>query len=108
MIKVSFYTKDGYLCGFEFSGHSGFADPGTDTICASVSAVAYMTANTITDVIGLKADIKVGNGFLKLMLDDKLSDAQQILEGLRLYLESLSEDYPDNIKVTSIRRCQNA
>lgn len=108
MIEVKFFTDDGYICGFEFSGHSGSAKAGQDIICASVSSAAYMTVNTVTDVIGLDAEIEVHDGFMSFLLHKNLPEAQQILQGLRLHLESLAKDYPKNIIVTSVRRCQNA
>ena len=110
MIKVKFYLSDSMVSGFEISGHSGSADAGEDIICASVSSAAYMAANTVTDVLFLGAKIKVDDGYMKLVLNDSLSEAQPILRGLKLHLESLAGDYPKNIKVTTsqIRRCQNA
>ena len=110
MIKANFYLSDELICGFEIKGHSGSANAGEDIICASVSSAAYMTANTVTDVLFLKPEIQVRDGYLKLVLDKDLSEAQTILKGLRLHLESLAGDYPKNIKVTTsqIRRCQNA
>ena len=110
MIKVNFFLSDELIKGFEISGHSGSANAGEDIICASVSSAAYMTANTVTDVLFLSPEIEVEDGYMKLVLNEKMSEAQQILKGLRLHLESLAGDYPRNIKVTTsqIRRCQNA
>ena len=97
MIKVKFYLSDDLISGFEISGHSGSADAGEDIICASVSSAAYMAANTITDILFINARIKVDDGYLKLKISDKLSEAQPVLKGLRLHLESLAGDYPENI-----------
>lgn len=58
-----------------------------------------MAANTLTEIVKAKADIDVSDGFMSVQIQSKLSEAQQILEGLRLHLESLAGDYPDNIKV---------
>ena len=110
MIKVKFYLSDKLIKGFEISGHSGSADKGEDIICASVSSAAYMAANTVTDVLFIKSCVKEHDGKMKLIIKEELSEAQPILKGLRLHLESLAGDYPKNIKVTTsqIRRCQNA
>ncbi len=109
MIKARFHTTDkNEICGYEISGHSGSADRGEDVICAFVSSAAYMAANTLTEIVNAQADIEVKDGFMSLAVTSNLSEAQQILEGLRLHLESLAGDYPDNIKVISLRRCQNA
>lgn len=97
MIKVKFYLSDDLIDGFEISGHSGSADAGEDIICASVSSAAYMTANTITDVLFIRAQIDVDDGYMKLIINEKLSEAQPVLKGLRLHLESLAGDYPKHI-----------
>ena len=101
MIKVKFYLSDDLINGFEISGHSGSADAGEDIICASVSSAAYMTANTITDILFIKAQIDVDDGYMKLLINENLSEAQPVLKGLRLHLESLAGDYPKHIKVST-------
>ena len=51
MIFVRFLSEaSGNLVGFVMEGHAGYADPGEDIVCAAVSSVAYMTANTITEI----------------------------------------------------------
>ena len=99
MIKARFFTADNEICGYEISGHSGSAEAGQDIICAFVSSAAYMAANTLTEIIGSEIEAEVDDGFMKITVISKLSEAQQILEGLRLHLGSLAGDYPDNIKV---------
>ncbi len=100
MIKAKFFNQGDLLTGFEISGHGG-GEEGTDIICASVSSAVYMTANAITDVLFVDADIKVEDGYLYFKIEP-LSEAQAILKGLQLHLISLSKDYPKNIKVTNI------
>ena len=96
MIKATFYRqKDGNLKGFEIEGHSGFAGEGQDIICASVSSAAYMTANTVTDVIFAKADIAVDDGYMSFILKDKIKNSQVILEGFLLHVKTLASDYED-------------
>lgn len=107
MIKVIFYRSDNGFSGYEISGHAECGDEGNDIICASVSSAAYMTANTLSEIIKCQLDADVSAGYMSIKVKTRLSDAQQILEGLRLHLEALAADYPNNIKVT-LRRCQNA
>ena len=100
MIKVRFVTDSGFIKGFELSGHSGYAESGEDIICAAVSSAAYMTANTITDVLNINAQIQVDDGFMTMMLSSAdFQKAQDILCGFRLHLTALSEQYKDNITV---------
>ncbi len=107
MIRVNFFTSGKDIVGFEISGHSGSAEAGSDIICSAVSSAAYMAANTITEIVKCKAEADISDGYMSFYVRSDLSDAQQILEGLKLHLETLAADYPDNIKVT-LRRCQNA
>ncbi len=108
MIKARFFNQGDLLTGFEISGHSGSAERGEDIICATVSSAAYLTVNTITDVILVKADIRQRDGYMCVKVQP-VSETQAILKGLRLHLISLSKDYPENIKVINIkRRCHNA
>lgn len=107
MIEVEFYSGVNGLCGFQAAGHSMSADSGEDIICAFVSSACLMTANTITEIIGLDADAQSEDGFLKLMILENAAPAGDILKGLRLHLTELAKDYPENIKVI-YRRCNNA
>lgn len=107
MIKIEFFKGAGGLCGFEATGHALSAEAGEDVICAFVSSACLMAANTVTEVIGLDADARSDDGFLKLMIMEDPSRAQDILNGLKLHLTELEKDYPNNIKVI-YRRCNNA
>ena len=107
MIKVTFFTSDNGITGFESRGHSDYADEGSDIVCAAVSSAVYMTVNTLTDIVRCQAKVNVSNGKMSFHVTTKLSEAQQILEGFKLHIEALAADYPNNIKVT-LRRCQNA
>ena len=60
-----------------------------------------MAANTVTDVLFIDAEIQVDDGYMKLVISEKLSEAQPILRGLKLHLESLAGDYPKHIKVST-------
>ncbi len=101
MIKVEFFGKSP-VTGFEIKGHSGYAQHGEDIVCAAVSSAAYMTVNTITDVIGVSPlELFESDGVMKLELDE--SSAQRcsdIMSGLVLHLSSLCQEYKQYITVT--------
>lgn len=106
MIKANFFTEGDMLTGFEICGHSGYSEQGSDIVCSAVSSAAYMTANTLTEVLNIEADIKLNqDGFFSLTVEPQ-SDAQAILKGFEIHIEALAQDYPENIKVKSKRRCQ--
>ncbi|MCM1286321.1 MAG: ribosomal-processing cysteine protease Prp [Acetobacter sp.] len=107
MIKIKFFNGINGLCGFEASGHALSGEAGEDVVCAFVSSACLMTANTVTEIIGLDADAQADDGYLKLMILEDASPAQDILNGFRLHMTELEKDYPENIKVI-YRRCNNA
>ena len=95
MTKATFYFDENVPYGFLISGHSGFAESGEDIVCASVSSVSYMVANTITEILKVTAEIDVNDGRMKLIVNkEQRHITKDILLGLKLHLDSLAEDYP--------------
>lgn len=107
MVEIEFFRGVNGLCGFEAKGHALGGDAGSNVVCAFVSSACLMAANTVTEIIGLDADAQSDDGYLKLMILEDSSPAQDVLNGLKLHLSELEKDYPDNIKVI-YRRCNNA
>ncbi len=99
MIRVKFLVGNRQLAGFEIRGHAGFADIGEDIVCASVSSAAFMAANTITEIIGAKADANADDGAMILKVNEPCERTETVLKGLELHLSELSKQYPDNIKI---------
>lgn len=102
MISVEFLVDDkGLILGFQISGHSGFAENGNDIVCAAVSSAAFMTANTITDILKIDAETFVDNvGKMYFKIKNEISiSCKDILLGFKLHMISLEEMYPENITV---------
>ena len=88
MISIDFFAAQGALTGFSARGHA-------DT----VSSACLLTANTITEVLHLPAAAEMKDGFLQLRLSGDTAPAQVLLQGLKLHLSALSEQYPQSIQV---------
>ena len=87
--------------GFTMTGHCT-ADEDDEIgrlVCATVSSAAYMTVNTITDVICDKADVSVDDGKMILKVKDPSEKSLAILEGFKIHMQQLEEQYKDCIKV---------
>jgi uncharacterized protein YsxB (DUF464 family) len=104
MISADFSVrKDGVLTGFTVSGHSGYAEEGYDIVCASVSSMAFLTANTILEVIKASPEIKVEDGFISLRVKDGEEEKCQIpLKGFYLQMKELVKQYPDYIRIKEV------
>ena len=95
------------ITGFSVSGHSGYAEAGSDIVCAAISAVVTMAEATINDVCGAKANVRVKDeqARITLMLPatcDEEEAIQTVLAGMMLYLCSLRDEYPDFIEVLEV------
>ena len=98
MIRVRFHTANDALIGFTLDGHAGAGVSGEDIVCAAVSSAAYMTANTITEIVGAAADIAVDDGRMDLTVTSRIKECQNILSGFQLHIQALSEEYPKRIQ----------
>ena len=97
MIRATFYRKGNKLSGFEISGHSGYAEQGSDIICASVSSAAYMAVNTVTEIIGEYGEATVDEGYLEFITESDKNEVQAVLRGLELHVKALAEEYDEYI-----------
>ena len=100
MTGAVFYRRDGRLTGFKVSGHtddSGSAE--ARIVCSAVSSAVYLTANTLTDVVGAEAEIKVSDGDFSLFVKGDDPREQDLLKGLRLHLSQLAEQYHNYIVI---------
>ena len=107
MTRCEFFTADERISGFSVSGHSGYAEAGSDIVCAAVSAVVTMAEATINDVLGAKAKVRVKNEDARVTLTlpascDEEEAVQAVLAGRMLTLCSLRDDYPDYIEVLEV------
>ena len=104
MTTVTFHSTQDRLDGFVVEGHSGYADEGSDILCAAISSAVFMAECTINDVLGLAAPVKQRDGYVSLKLPGSLGQAnertcQDLLTGMMVYLEALSGQYPENLVV---------
>ncbi|MBO7184450.1 MAG: ribosomal-processing cysteine protease Prp [Oscillospiraceae bacterium] len=107
MTKCEFFTENDRITGFSVSGHSGYAEAGSDIVCAAISAVVTMAEATINDVCGAKAKVRVKeeDARITLMLPascDEEDTVQAVLSGMLVTLLSFKEDYPDYIEVLEV------
>ena len=101
MTSVKFLADREMIYGFSLSGHCSV--DGDDEIgrivCAAVSSAAYMTANTITEVIGDNAEIEVSEASMFLKAENPSNATLKVLEGFRLHIKELANQYSNNLKI---------
>ena len=102
MITASFTKKNGKFQKFRISGHSGYAEQGSDIVCAAVSSMAMLVINTVTEDFGVPVDLNVdeATATISFALLEQNEPACAIISGLERELSLLAEDYPKNVRVT--------
>ena len=106
MTTVTFHMEGERICGFDARGHSGYAEAGSDVVCAAVTSAVRLVDATVNDVLGLAASVKVDEeeALISFRLPGGLSAAaedccQALLTGLMVYLAQLHDEYPAHIEV---------
>ena len=107
MTRCEFFTEGDRITGFSISGHSGYAEAGSDIVCAAISAVVTMAEATINDVCGAKAKVRVKDEQARITLTlpvscDEEETVQAVLAGMMITLAGMRDDYPDYIEVLEV------
>ena len=106
MTTITFRTEGDRIVGFDSHGHSGYAEEGSDIVCAAISSTVGLVVTTINDVLGLAASVKVReeDASISFRLPGGLSETaehtcQSLMTGLMVYFTELHDEYPENIEV---------
>ncbi len=103
MITITFSEQMGQITAFKVSGHatSGIEDYEGKIICSAVSSAVYLTANTLSEVLGAEINCNDSGKLFSLKMLSKINESQVTLKGLKLHVTELSKQYPKNITVSS-------
>ena len=102
MIRAEFFADaEGRLLGFSITGHAGMAEAGSDILCAAVSSAAYMTANTVLEVLHITpVTLRVDDGDMLFRVAERDEKAcKDLFSGFKLHLLGLEEQYPEYLRV---------
>ena len=106
MTKITIFKKDDIIWSYQVKGHSGFAEEGKDIVCSAVSTATQMTLVGLKEVLKLKVESIIEDGFLQVRLldgDENNKDAQILLNTMFLTLQDIAKNYAKNVK-TEVRK----
>ena len=97
MIRVEVKQNDNdEIIGFHVEGHAEYSEPGTDIICASVSALVINCVNSVEHFTEVRFDLKTEeDGMIDFTLVDNPipKDANLLLLSLFIGLKKIEENY---------------
>ena len=113
MTSVTFFRQDDRLVGFRASGHTGYAEQGSDIVCAAVSALCQTAILGLRRVAGVPVEESVDEekALLEWIMQDRFSpaqehDAQILLRTLEEGVTDIKQQYPDFLRVIHRERRQ--
>lgn len=103
MTEIRFFQENGLIKGFEISGHSTVSANDTEgkIVCSAVSSAAYLTANTLSEIVKAEISAEVEDGYMKITVKTKISESQVSLKGFYLHASELANQYRNHVKVYS-------
>jgi uncharacterized protein len=104
LLVTVFRDSEGRIVSLEANGHVGFAERGSDVICAGASAVILTAVLGITEILGVTSGLEQEDGYLYFSVPEDVPE--DIDEKIRVILETacrglqvISESYPEGIKL---------
>jgi hypothetical protein len=101
MTHVTLFTdSQERLTGFECTGHSGYAQSGSDIVCAAVSALSLTCINAMESVAGIKPVVDESDGYLIVQINERQMshDAQVILKTFEQGIKDIAASYPKYVR----------
>ncbi|MDE6539329.1 MAG: ribosomal-processing cysteine protease Prp [Ruminococcus sp.] len=99
MVHAEFYQSDGLFRGFDISGHAGYAESGSDIVCASVSSAVQFAVNILAE-FDCKPEMYVEENLISCRIMASENTASAVLEVFRNHLVSILAEFPDTIEIT--------
>ena len=96
MIRVDITKNEQQYKEILLQGHAGYADKGTDIVCAAVSVLVINTFNSIETFTDdyLSEDVDEKKARIRFVLKDQLGDqARLLIDSMLLGLEQIQEQY---------------
>ena len=107
---ILYLDSTGNYTGFSVRGHAGYAEAGSDIVCAAVSALTTTCVNAMESVAGVLPHVTGGtDGALGAEIPRDLTasqfrDCQVLLGALRQGLADLVEGYPRYVSLSKEER----
>lgn len=96
MITITIYQNQNRVTGFRCMGHSGYADAGSDIICAGVSALVINTINSIEAFTSstYRVNTEEESALIDFRLDQEAGhDTALLIDSMILGLQGIQNDY---------------
>lgn len=96
-------NAEGQILSIEVKGHSGYAEAGSDIVCAAVSTAVQMTINGIEQQNLADVTYKVDDGYLLCNIPEKRDRGADLLLGsLMITIYEIAKQYKKYLFITEV------
>lgn len=105
MIKVTVVRQQGNIIAYYAKGHAGYAESGSDIVCAAASAMMQSPLAGLQEVLGLEPQFAMDeDAYLTVnlehcSLEGKEKEVHTLLETMVVMIRELEKMYPKHIKL---------
>lgn len=100
MTKITIFKKNGKICEYQIKGHSGYAESGSDIVCAGISTAGQMALIGLREVLGLDVEFDIKDAYLHVKVNDFNDEkAQVVLQSMEKTLEDIAKNYVKNVRM---------
>ena len=105
MTTVKLIKNGDATVGFDVSGHSGYAESGSDIVCAAITSSVSLVETILNDSFDAGADVTVdpNTARITLMLNKSCDKCHSVLKAFERHVRSISEEYPKYIKILEVQ-----
>ena len=91
---------NGYIRHFTASGHSGYAEAGSDIVCAAITAITTTAIGSLQDLAGLNPVYRLEDGLIDCLTPDpdemapeQYRTAQTLMDAMALGCRQIQNSY---------------
>ena len=100
MTRITIFKKNGKICEYQIKGHSGFAEEGSDIVCAGISTAGQMALIALNEVLKLDVEFDIKDAYLHVFLKDfQDAKAQVVLRAMEKTFEDITKNYDKNVRM---------
>lgn len=102
MINILVIKNKQNIMTIEATGHSGYAESGSDIVCGAVSTLMQSLANGLTEIVKISPNVVVDEelAHMHISLNDANSkEAQILMQTTLLSLKNIADSYNKYIKI---------
>lgn len=80
-------------------GHSGYAPPGKDIVCAAISALSQTLISALEDLAGEKIEYDIESGYVDIRRKRPTKKGDLLVDAFFIGICGVSEVYPDHVHI---------